>query len=647
MKNHSKTILFSLGITGLAVASFVIGITLGHYMFVESLLVLFTAFIMIIICSRIFSIFISRRTENTSAVSKKRISGTVNLLISGKDGFGAVFSEAPIGMALIDSHTGNICEVNQAFAEIVDNTVEEVTNIDWRTIIHPDDIQEVENKMSLIYRDKLPGVKVEERFLHPDGSHIWADMKISPVMLGEKETLYYLCMVLNITEHKKLEKFPEENPAPVMRADKNGLLIYANNSSMPLLADWKAEVNSKLPDIWCERIKTVLEQNEIMAYEVQYGQVCLSLSFCPIKEMNYVNIYGYDITESKRLEKFPHENPAPVMRTNEAGLLIYANNSSMPLLDYWKTEVNSRLPEIWRKRVAAVLEQNKIIAHEVRYGQVYLSLSLCPIKEMNYVNIYGYDITDSKRAQKELLEYQAHLQRIVDDKTRELKQSNEYLKSFTYSVSHDLRAPLRALDGFSQVLQEDYEDKLDEEGQDYLRRIRNATIKMGSLIDSLLKLFRISQVQMKTDEVNLSNIAESIIARYREYAPERKCDFIVKPDMIVNGDSNLLEITLENLLGNAWKFTRKKKVAQIEFSFEEDAKKRERVYYIKDNGAGFNMAYADKLFGAFQRLHTMEEFEGSGIGLATVSQIIKRHRGRIWAESVENEGTVFYFTLNL
>lgn len=361
----------------------------------------------------------------------------------------------------------------------------------------------------------------------------------------------------------------------------------------------------------------------------------------------------YDITdlkqakeEVKQLAMFPDENSAPVMRIDNDGLLLYANNSSLPLLTHWDTSVNSSLPPIWRKRIAAVLKQNQAMQYDIKYGEISLSLNLCPIKEMNYVNIYGHDITDRKLLEDELTEHRKNLEKMVNEKTQELQRANEELKSFSYSVSHDLRAPLRTLDGFSQVLQQDYKDKLDEDGQDSLQRIRNASVKMGNLIDSLLKLSRISQIKIKAERVNLSDLAENITRGLKQDSPGRDVVFVIQPDMIVNGDSALLQIVLDNLLGNAWKFTSKKMTSKIEFCEKKDAKTQKTVYYIKDNGAGFNMAYADKLFGAFQRLHSVEEFEGNGIGLATVKRIIQRHNGRIWAESEENKGAVFYFTLN-
>jgi PAS domain S-box-containing protein len=215
------------------------------------------------------------------------------------------------------------------------------------------------------------------------------------------------------------------------------------------------------------------------------------------------------------------------------------------------------------------------------------------------------------------------------------------LDAFAYSVSHDLRAPLRSIDGFSQVLLEDYADKLDDAGKEALARIRAATQRMGALIDDLLKLSRVSRGELRTETVDLSALAAGIAREFRG----RDVHITIAPGLVVQGDPRLLRIALENLLGNAWKYTSKRRDARIEFGALERPGGGERVFYVRDNGAGFDMQYADKLFGAFQRLHGANEFEGTGVGLATVQRILRRHGGRIWAEAKVDEGATFYFTV--
>ncbi|OUL19269.1 GAF domain-containing protein [Nostoc sp. 106C] len=226
----------------------------------------------------------------------------------------------------------------------------------------------------------------------------------------------------------------------------------------------------------------------------------------------------------------------------------------------------------------------------------------------------------------------------------ELQAVNKELEAFSYSVSHDLRAPLRSIDGFSQALLEDYQEQLDETGQNYLRRIRLATQRMGQLIDDLLNLSRLMRSEMQLEPVDLSLLAKVIYKELQESQPERQVDCVIQPGLIAQGDSRLLQMMLTNLLENAWKFTSKHTQAKIEFGTMPQ-ENGIPIYFIRDDGAGFDMAYANKLFGPFQRLHRIDEFPGTGIGLAIVQRIVHRHGGRVWAEGVVEQGATFYFTL--
>ncbi len=226
----------------------------------------------------------------------------------------------------------------------------------------------------------------------------------------------------------------------------------------------------------------------------------------------------------------------------------------------------------------------------------------------------------------------------------ELKAVNYELEAFSYSVSHDLRAPLRSIDGFSLALLEDYGERLDDTGQDFLGRIRAATQRMGNLIDDLLTLSRVTRSSINMEAVNLSQIASRIARDLQEGQPERQVEFTIAPGLQGRGDAHLLHVVLENLLNNAWKFTSKQPQSKIELGMMPQASGI-TAYFVKDNGAGFDMAYVDKLFSPFQRLHGMQDFPGNGIGLATVQRIIHRHGGRVWAEGLLGQGATFYFTL--
>jgi light-regulated signal transduction histidine kinase (bacteriophytochrome) len=250
------------------------------------------------------------------------------------------------------------------------------------------------------------------------------------------------------------------------------------------------------------------------------------------------------------------------------------------------------------------------------------------------------EIAERQQAEQVVQTLNQGLQQAIVD----LKAVNRELESFSYSVSHDLRAPLRSIDGFSQALLEDCLDQLDTSGQDYLHRIRNATQRMGNLIDDLLNLAQVTRSEMRLESVNLSLFVSNICTELQRSQTERHVECAVQPELFAQGDARLLQVLLMNLLSNAWKFSAQNPHARIEFGMmpsETDIP----VYFVRDNGTGFDMAFVNKLFGPFQRLHSAKEFPGNGIGLATVQRVAHRHGGRVWAEGVLEEGATFYFTI--
>jgi len=273
---------------------------------------------------------------------------------------------------------------------------------------------------------------------------------------------------------------------------------------------------------------------------------------------------------------------------------------------------------------------------QTQQGKRWLHTKKVPILDDDGTPLYllgiSHDITERKLADEEL--------RAAKEQA---EQASTELEAFSYSVAHDLRAPLRGIDGFSQALIDDYGDRLDEVGLGYLARVRKLAQHMAELIDDLLALSRVTRAEIDRERVDLSALARAAAIRLQRLEPDRRIDLVIEPGLMVDADSRLLSIALDNLLGNAWKFTSKVGVARIELGTEVTA--ASRAFFIRDNGAGFDMQYVHKLFGVFQRLHSATEFPGTGIGLATVARIIHRHRGRVWAEGALGQGATFYFTL--
>ena len=301
---------------------------------------------------------------------------------------------------------------------------------------------------------------------------------------------------------------------------------------------------------------------------------------------------------------------------------------------------------LFTRRLLKVISELAVGVRQVSEGDLQHQLNIQDLVCAEFGSLaHSFDTMTQnlETSRRQLDEHNRSLELKVAERTFELERSNKELEAFNYSVSHDLRAPLRSIDGFSQALEEDYHSQLDGTGRDYLRRVRAAANRMGLLIDDMLRLSRLGRQEMTIGNVNLTELAESVVNKLRETDIERSVAFKIEPGLQTRGDAHLLDIALDNLIGNAWKYSARRNHAEIEIGqTQHDGNK---VFFVRDNGAGFDMKYVDKLFGAFQRLHKSTEFEGTGVGLATVARIVHRHGGSIWAEAEVDKGATFYFKL--
>ena len=542
--------------------------------------------------------------------------------------FELAFEDAPLGISFTRLD-GTVSRANTALADMLGCTREELRGRTVAELTHPDDREESAREIRATVAGEQDGFRVDKRYLRKDGTSLWTTASVS-LLRGEDGTPdHFVAMIEDISAER----------AAAERLTRLTLLyrvLSAVDEAIVRAADATAlyaDVCRTLVDLggfdgaWV----AVADENGVVRPAAEAGPQNEGLS---VKHI----VLGDPV-----LGRAPAGVALAEGRTDVCPDLQHDARTA-PWHDWYEENglsTAAALPVLVRGAPVAAIavfspEADAFDAEELALFE-QLAADVAFAVETFLVN------EARAQAERDLARLNRELEQRVLERTAELQASNKELEAFSYSVSHDLRAPLRALDGFSLALMEDYHDDLDETAQDYLGRVRAASQRMGHLIDDLLMLSRVTRRDLVLEQVDLAGVARDVVADLREASPGRIVEVSMPETLPASGDPALLRIVVQNLFANAWKFTGRRKVAHIEFGVEDvDGAP---AYFVRDDGAGFDQSYADKLFAPFQRLHSTDEFPGTGVGLATAERIVHRHGGRIWARGTVDSGATFFFTL--
>jgi PAS domain S-box-containing protein len=597
--------------------------------------------------------------------------------------------------------TGHVVSWNTGAEHIKGYRAQEIIGKHFSRFYRDTDVQNGKPEQELAIAREQGQFQEESWRVRKDGSLFMADVTISPLFNRVGELRGFVKLIRDITERKKAEEALSQSEALYHRLFENMLngfayckMLFDQENPQDFIyleVNRSFEMLTGLKDVTGKKVSEVipgLRESDPELFKI-YGRVALTgipetfENFVePLKMWFSISVYSpqkeyfvavFDvITDRKQAEEVlqkAHDDleiqvQQRTAALSEANLLLQTLLDNMPDQIYFK-DPRSRFIKNSRAQTKALglSDSSQVVGKTdfdffphaqqsydqeqeiIRSGDPLIDFEehvIWPDGRETWVSTTKVPLRDPE---EKIIGTMGISRDITDRKRNEdaLRKARDELEAFSYSVSHDLRAPLRGIDGWSQALLEDYGTLLDEQGQEYIKRVRSETQRMGELIDDMLQLSRITRAEMHTERVDLSALARSIAARLQDGEPQRHIVFKIQDGLSARGDAHLMEVVLTNLLSNAIKFTGKIQDAHIEFGQIEI--KSEQAFFVRDNGVGFDMTYAKKLFVPFQRLHKASEFPGTGVGLATVQRIIHRHGGRVWAESAVDKGATFFFTL--
>jgi PAS domain S-box-containing protein len=580
-------------------------------------------------------------------------------------------------------------------------TEEELQRLTFADVTHPDDRARDVEAVKSLKEGRIQKHSAEKRYLRKNGAVVWGARTLTRIQGAEGSSFYALAMIEDINQRKQAEdtlRASEERYRTIMdqaadaifMRDETGRILEANRKACQSLGYSREELLEK--SVWDidpealqagkQRLWGRILAGEQFTFESRQRRkdgssfpVEATLGLVRLPAGPAVLGLVRDITERKRAEDALIESEKSLRETQRIARLgsyvldiASGSWSSSGVLDTvfgiggaynhsvegWAALVHpddrAMMSDYFRNEVLAqgraFDKEYRIIRHNDQaerwvhgFGKLEFDAEGHPLKMHGTIQ----DVTERRQAEEEIRQLNRTLEQRVKDRTAQLETANKELEAFSYSVSHDLRAPLRAIDGFARILEEDYTARLDDEGRRLLGIICGEAKRMGQLIDDLLSFSRMSRQQTESAQIDMTALAQAVFDEHAAQAPGRQLRLKLQPLPPARGDRALLRQALANLISNAIKYTRSRAVAEIEIGGRAEG--GENLYHVKDNGVGFDMKYAGKLFGVFQRLHTADEFEGNGVGLALVQRVIHRHGGRVWGEGKLNEGSTFYFTL--